>query len=201
MKTNPFCALSVSAMLLGCWLLSEALHLQAGRLGGLLVLMSVLQLYEGLLVGLGTFLVRAGRAPRDGVTVLLLESLFLMDAPLLAAECVTADARVGTAVALATLALAIGKLAWVRRAVPDLLSRQAARLLGVQAAFVLSVPVLAAHLAGARALGPPALYGLWWATLLVTSDTFCRCRGARWRGVVSRKPACLLHSERLDRGV
>jgi len=41
-KTNPFYALSVSAMLLGCWLLSEALHLQAGRLGGLLLLMTVL---------------------------------------------------------------------------------------------------------------------------------------------------------------
>lgn len=39
MKTNPFYALSVSAMLLGCWLLSEALHLQAGQLGGLLLLM------------------------------------------------------------------------------------------------------------------------------------------------------------------
>ena len=63
MKSNPFYALSASAMLLGCWLLSEALHLQAGQLGGLLTLMLVLQLYEGLLVGLGAFLVRTGRAP------------------------------------------------------------------------------------------------------------------------------------------
>lgn len=167
MKSNPFYALSASAMLLGCWLLSEALHLQAGQLGGLLLLMAVLQLYEGLLVGLGAWLVRSGRAPRDGVTVLLLETVFLVDAPLLAAECVTADARVGTGVAALLVALAVAKLAWVRRAAPDLLSRQAARLLGVQAAFVLSVPVLAAHLAGARAFGPLALYGLWWATLLL----------------------------------
>jgi len=165
MKTNPFYALSVSAMLLGCWLLSEALHLQAGQLGGLLVLMSVLQLYEGLLVGLGTFLVRAGRAPRDGVTVLLLESLFLMDAPLLAAECVTADARVGTAVALATLALAIGKLAWVRRTVPGLLSMRSAVVLAAQSAFVLAVPVAAAHLAWARLFSPRTLWLFWWATL------------------------------------
>ena len=60
MKSNPFYALSASAMLLGCWLLSEALHLQAGQLGGLLLLMAVLQLYEGLLVGLGD-LARAHR--------------------------------------------------------------------------------------------------------------------------------------------
>jgi hypothetical protein len=164
MKTNPFYALSVSAMLLGCWLLSEALHLQAGRLGGLLVLMAVLQLYEVLLVGLGTHLVRAGRAPRDGVTVLLLESLFLLDAPLLGAECVTADARVGTAVALAAVALALAKLAWVRRTLPDVLSRRAAVLLAAQSAFVLAVPVAAAHLAWARLFGPRTLWLFWWAT-------------------------------------
>jgi hypothetical protein len=165
MKTNPFYALSVSAMLLGCWLLSEALHLQAGRLGGLLVLTAVLQLYEGLLVGLGTFLVRTGRAPRDGVTVLVLESLFLMDAPLLATECVTADARVGTAVGLATLLLAIAKLAWVRSRIPGLLSRPAALVLAVQSALVLAVPVAAAHLAWARLFSPRALWLFWWATL------------------------------------
>ena len=165
MKTNPFYALSASAMLLGCWLLSEALHLQAGQLGGLLTLMLVLQLYEGLLVGLGAFLVRTGRAPRDGVTVLVLESVFLMDAPLLAAECVTADARMGTAIAVCVAALVAAKLAWVRRAVPGLLSARAAVLLGAQAGFVLAVPVLATHLASARVFGPIALYGLWWASL------------------------------------
>jgi len=165
MKTNPFYALSASAMLLGCWLLSEALHLQAGQLGGLLTLMLVLQLYEGLLVGLGAFLVRTGRAPRDGVTVLVLESVFLMDAPLLAAECVTADARMGTAIAVCLAALVAAKLAWVRRAVPGLLSARAAVLLGAQAGFVLAVPVLATHLASARVFGPIALYGLWWASL------------------------------------
>jgi hypothetical protein len=165
MKSNPFYALSASAMLLGCWLLSEALHLQAGRLGGLLFLMAVLQLYEGLLVALGAFLVRTGRAPRDGVSVLVLESVFLMDAPLLAAECVTVNAAVGTAVALALAALAFGKLAWVRRAAPGLLTRRSARLLGAQAAFVLAVPVAAAYLAQARVFGPIALYALWWATL------------------------------------
>ncbi len=165
MKTNPFYALSVSAMLLGCWLLSEALHLQAGRLGGLLVLMAVLQLYECLLVGLGTFLVRTGQAPRDGVSVLVLESLFLMDAPLLVAECVTADARVGTAVALATLGLAVAKLAWVRRKVAGLLSTRAALVLAAQSAFVLAVPAAAAHLAWAGLFSAGALWLFWWATL------------------------------------
>ncbi len=165
MKRNPFYALSASAMLLGCWLVGHALHLQAGQLGGLLTLMLVLQVYEGLLVGLGALLVQSGRAPQDGVTVLVLESLFLMDAPLLAAECVTANARAGTFAAAMLAALAMAKLSWVRHAAPDLLSARSVRLLGVQATLVLAVPVTAAHLAGARLFGPGALYGFWWVTV------------------------------------
>ncbi len=188
MRSNPFYALSASAMLLGCWMLSEALHLQAGRLGGLLVLIGVLQLYEALLVGLGSFLVRSGRAPRDGVTVLVLESVFLMDAPLLAAECVTASSGIGTAVALVVAALAAAKLGWVRRATPDRLTRRAALLLGAQAVFVLALPVAAALLASARLFGPLALYGFWWtATLLPVART--ALRAATGRGEPSRSHA------------
>src|SRR5262245_38003257 len=113
-KSNPFYALSACAMLLGCWLVSEALHLEAGHLRGLLILILVLQLYEGLLVGLGAYLVRSGRARRDGLVVLLIESVFLMDATLLSAECVTADLKTGGAVAVGLGALAVFKLAWVR---------------------------------------------------------------------------------------
>jgi hypothetical protein len=149
-KSNPFYALSASAMLLGCWLLSEALELQAGQLQGLLVLMFVLQLYEGLLVGFGAFLVRSKRAPRDGLVVLVIESLFLLDATLLATECVTTDTAVGTFVAVTSAALAVLKLWWVRRAAPDLLTQKAAVILGAHAALILAAPVAAAHLAGAR---------------------------------------------------
>jgi hypothetical protein len=54
-------------MLLGCWMLNDALQLEAGQLRGLLVLMLVLQLYEGLLAGLGAY--RTGRAAHDGIVV------------------------------------------------------------------------------------------------------------------------------------
>jgi hypothetical protein len=162
MKSNPFYALSASAMLLGCWMLSQALQLEAGKLQGLLLLMLVLQVYEGLLVGLGSLLVRSKRAPRDGLSVLAIESVFLMDAALLSAECVTTDRALGTLVAIATMALAFVKLAWVRRAVPGLLSRKAAAILGAQAAACFVLPVAAAHLADARLLSPVVLYGFWW---------------------------------------
>jgi hypothetical protein len=165
MKSNPFYALSASAMLLGCWLLSEALEIQAGQVASLVLLMAVLQVYEGILVVLGAFLVRSGRAPRDGRSVLGLEALFLMDATLLGAECVTADAGVGSMVCAVTVGLAVSKLAWVRRAVPGLLSERAAVWLGAQAAVILAAPVAAAHLAHARLLGPVVLYGWWWATM------------------------------------
>jgi hypothetical protein len=51
-------------MLLGCWLLSEALEIQAGQVASLVLLMAVLQVYEGILVGLGAFLVRSGQNRR-----------------------------------------------------------------------------------------------------------------------------------------
>lgn len=162
MKSNPFYAASASAMLLGCWLLSQALELQAGRLHGLLLLMLVLQVYEAVLVGLGAFLVRSGRAPRDGLVVLVIESVFLMDATLLSAECVTTDLRVGTLVATTTAVLAVLKLHWVWRAAPQLLPRKVALLLGVHAGVILGLPAAAAYLAEARLLGPGVLYGLWW---------------------------------------
>ena len=163
-QSNPFYVTSASAMLLGCWLLSQALHLQAGQLMGLLLLMLVLQVYEALLVGLGAYLVRSKRAPRDGLVVLVIESVFLMDTTLLSAECVTTDLRVGTLAAMAAAALAVIKLHWVRRAAPDLLSRKLALALGLHAAVILALPVAAAHLAGARLLSPVVLYGCWWIT-------------------------------------
>jgi hypothetical protein len=154
-------------MLLGAWLLGQALHLEAGHVRGLLVLIAVLQLYEALLVGAGVWLVRSGRAPRDGASALVLESVFLCDAPLLAAECVTASLWVGTAAAIALAALAVVKLAWVRRSTPGLLDRVAAGVLGSHAAMGLALPAAAAHLASARLFGPAVLYGLWWSSLLL----------------------------------
>jgi hypothetical protein len=151
-------------MLLGCWLLSQALELSAGQLRGLLILMVVLQVYEALLIGLGAFLVRSGRAPRDGIVVLAIESVFLMDATLLSAECVTTDPGVGSLVAMTTAALALLKLQWVRRAAPDLLPKNAAMVLGLHAVVILALPVAAAQLAASRLLSPVVLYGFWWIT-------------------------------------
>lgn len=114
-------------MLLGCWLLSEALHLQAGQIGGLLLLMAVLRPTRACssISAPGSC---APAAPRGTASPpSSWRRCSSLDAPLLAAECVTADARVGTGVAALLVALAVAKLAWVRRAAPDLLSRPAAR--------------------------------------------------------------------------
>lgn len=164
MKSNPFYVLSASAMLLGCFTLSRALQLEAGMLRALMVLMLVLQVYELLLVGLGTFLVKSGRAARDGRVVLVLASVFLMNATGLSAELVAADLRLGGLVALALAAIGALKLWWVRQDAPQVLPRRAAIVLGAHAAVVLALPVAAAQLAAARAMTPAALYGLWWLT-------------------------------------
>lgn len=165
MKTNPFYGLSAAAMLGGCYLVNHALRLEPGQLGKLLTLIGVLQVYEALLVALGVYLVATRRAPRDGVTVLLLETLFLVDATLLATECVTVDRTVGTLVCFAFMALAAGKLALVRRLLPDSLPLPVAELLGAQVVLVFGLPVAVTHLASARLLGPVPVYGLWWIAL------------------------------------
>ena len=128
MKKNPFYGMSAAAMLFGCYMVNHALGLEPGRLGKLLTLMGVLQVYEGLLIALGVYLVATRRAPRDGVTVLVLETLFLLDATLLATESVTASSSVGSAVAVVLVGLAVGKLALVRHFLPDTLPRPVAVL-------------------------------------------------------------------------
>ncbi len=165
MKKNPFYGMSAAAMLLGCYLLNHALELEPGRLGKLLVLIGVLQVYEGLLVALGVFLVATRRAPRDGINVLLLGTLFLLDATLLATECVTADLGIGAAIAVSLMGLAVAKLALVRRWLPGTLPARVATLLGVHAVVVLGLPALVVQLAEHRLLAPVSLYGLWWITL------------------------------------
>ncbi|MCG6922586.1 MAG: hypothetical protein LJF15_16090 [Acidobacteria bacterium] len=165
MKKNPFYGMSAAAMLFGCYMVNHALGLEPGRLGKLLTLMGVLQVYEGLLIALGVYLVATRRAPRDGVTVLVLETLFLLDATFLATECVTASSSVGSVVAVALVALAVGKLAVVRHVLPDTLPRPAAVLLGLQTVLVFGLPVVAVQLAAARLLAPVSFYSLWWLTL------------------------------------
>jgi hypothetical protein len=165
MKKNPFYGMSAAAMLFGCYMVNHALRIEPGQAERLLVLIGVLQLYEALLVALGVFLVATQRAPRDGVTVLLLETLFLMDATLLATECVTAEVGLGVVCALVLAALGLAKLVVVRRVAPRLLPASTAWLLGLQAVTVLAVPTAAALLALARAFDAKALFAFWWITL------------------------------------
>jgi hypothetical protein len=165
MKRNPFYGLSAVAMLGGCYMVDHALKLQPGHLGKLVTLIGVLQVYEALLLALGTLLVAARRAPRDGVMVLMLETLFLVDGTLLATECVTADVAAGALVAATLVALAAAKLALVQRFVPDILPVRTAAILGAQVAVVLGEPIAASRLALAGLLVPASVYGLWWVAL------------------------------------
>ena len=66
--------------------------------------------------------------------------------------------------ALVAAALAVLKLAWVRWSAPELVSKRTAILLGVHVAFVIALPLAAAHLAASHRLSPLVLYGFWWLT-------------------------------------
>ncbi len=164
MKRNPFYALSATAMLLGCHLVSTALDLHPGALQALLTLLGILLLYEILLVALGTFLVRSGRGPGDGITLLVFASVFVMDVTLLGAEVVTVSPGPGLLVLLFVLGLTAVRLAFVCRRVPLACSGPLARLLFFEAAAILALPAVASHLATAGHFGPRALLSLWLAT-------------------------------------
>jgi hypothetical protein len=165
MKSNPFYFASAAAMLAGCYILGQALELQPGHLGKLLLLMGVVQVYECLLVGLGLMLVVRKRAAGDGMTLLGLECVFLLDATLLGNECATVDVFAGTAASVLVVTLGVLKLLVARRFVPHLVTTRAALILGVHATVVQALPVVVAQAASARWLTPAFLYGLWWLTL------------------------------------
>jgi hypothetical protein len=165
MKGNPFYFGSAAAMLAGCYILSQALALEPGHVAKLLVLMGVVQVYECLLVKAGLFLVTTKRAPKDGLTLLALESVFLLDATLLANECATADLWTGTIAALVTLALAGVKLMLVAREAPHVLSSRTSLYLILNVGLALALPVVAAHLASVRLLSPASLYACSWVML------------------------------------
>jgi hypothetical protein len=165
MKSNPFYFASAAAMLAGCYILSQALELQPGHLGKLLLLMGVVQVYECLLVGLGLMLVVRKRASGDGMTLLGLECVFLLDATLLGNECAAVDVLAGTAASVLVLTLGALKLLLARHFVPHIVTPRAALILGVHAALVQGLPVVVAQAASGRWLSPAVLYVLWWLTL------------------------------------
>src|SRR5437764_13771636 len=79
-RTNPFYLLSAMCMLGGCLALTNSLSWTSIPLPRLLALIVTLNVYEGMLLGLGLYLLARRGVVRDGLMLLFLEALFLVDA-------------------------------------------------------------------------------------------------------------------------
>jgi hypothetical protein len=157
----PFYPLSALSMLLGCYTLNNALGLQPGQTGKLLVLLLTLNAYEALLIGLGLFLVRRRGFTDDGRTLLIIEALFIADVTLLSGESFASSFVVGLFVSAAALFLAVVKAGVVFRALAPGAEAHAIVLLAPMAALF-AAPGAFAVLARLGVMGPVTVYLAYW---------------------------------------
>jgi hypothetical protein len=157
----PFYPLSALSMLLGCYTLNNALGLQPGQTGKLLILLLTLNAYEALLIGLGLFLVRRRGLADDGRTLLLIEAFFIADVTLLSGECFASSFTTGLLVSAAAFFLAVLKAGVVVRTLAPGAEGHAAVLL-VPMAAIFATPGAFALLARVGLMGPVTAYLAYW---------------------------------------
>ena len=165
---NPFYFLSACCMLLGCFVLNDALDWSPLPQDNLLVLIATLNVYEAALITLGLVLVRKGLV-RDGTFLLVLEAMFLADAGFLNMELFTTDVALGLVVNVVLFALAALKLGVVFAVLGLRIWSDLFVFALVQLGVLLAVNGLFAQVASGRNGELPAftVYGAWWALGLV----------------------------------
>jgi len=111
LRQNVFYLLSALLMLLGCYLISlPYLTRPRPEIGELLLLLGVINVYEGLVILACAFIMRREPASREAALLLFVEMLFLFDMTFTANGCLTRHFRLGLAVAAASYVLALLKL-------------------------------------------------------------------------------------------
>jgi hypothetical protein len=128
---NPFYLLSAASMLLGCLLLTNSLSWSPIRLQRLLILITTVNLYEILLVGLALFLL-SRRIIRDGLMLLIVEAFFLIDVTFLNSEIFAADFMTGFWMNLLIFWIAIIKLVVIFQVMRWPLNHAAFPIIGLQ---------------------------------------------------------------------
>lgn len=162
---NPFYLLSALSMLAGCYALNSGLGARTGDLPKLLALLGVLNAYEGILMGLGLYLIRRRGITRDGRTLLLLQAAFLVDLAFLEAEVGSVSVRTGCLLNLLVLTLALAKAAVVLRGLWGRLPRRLFAFVALQLAVLFLLPTAFTR-CGQHQNGnvtPGQFYMAWWA--------------------------------------
>jgi hypothetical protein len=159
---NPLYLVSALCMLLGCYLLGGIFILEPGDLSGPVALLVILNIYEGLLIALGMFLILRIGLLRDGRTLMILEVLFLADFTFLGMESVVADVSIGFLINMVLAALAIVKLAVVLRMLRVRLAPVLLAFASLQFGALFGLPAVFAALDRVGDVSALASFMGWW---------------------------------------
>lgn len=161
---NPFYILSAVCMLAGCLTLVNSRSYSPLHAGQLLALVLTLSAYELLLVGLGLFLIVRRGVRRDGLFLLLIEALFLVDMAFLNAEVYSVSLPLGAAVNAIIFTLAAMKLTAIFRVLRFPLNDGLLAFTLCQLLILLAMPGIFAKTALGQdgRLPPWMMYGAWW---------------------------------------
>ena len=187
--SSPFYLLSALLMAVGCYTVSHTLDLHAGGVRGLLGLIAVLNLYEGLLIGLGVYLMRSHRLARDGALLLILEAVFLLDAAYLNTELLSARPPGAAGLAGAVLALMAVKVCIVARALGFRVRLGDAAAIAAGLVGLVTLPTILASVSNSREVSGADLYVGWWTAAVIMGlhgAWTAMCRGEQSQGQVRR---------------
>jgi len=170
---NPFFLLSAVSMFVGFRIVLAAVNAMPGDLKHLLLLIITLNIYEGLLIALGLFLIVRRGSLRDGWILLTIEAIFLVDLTNLNAEFFSADPRFGSIVSGICFLLAMLKIFIIVRTLGLRLSAGTVLYIAAQLAFLLGLPGIFKLMTHQARVTPMQTYGVWWmAALLIVAGTF-----------------------------
>jgi hypothetical protein len=143
--------------------INDSLHFNPISPLNLLGLIVILNIYEAVVIGLTTLLLRTGRS-RDAATLLVMEAVFIVDAGFLNAEVYSLDLLLGAFVNIALFCVGILKLWVIFRAMRLPFFDPRCLLTVLQMLYLSGMPgmlkLMADTRTGAAAMLP--LYALWW---------------------------------------
>ena len=185
MDHNPFYLVSVVLMLVGVYLLAGSIGPAPGDMWQLWVLVGVLNLYEGLVIALGAVLVGRPWVPRDGRTLLGLETLFLVEAAFLNAETIMTSLPQGAVLNVVLMVLAAAKLMAMLRALRLDVGRGKLAFLVGQIVLLYLAPIVVRLMAPDGNVPEAGMYAMWWVVGLTPAGFEVL---ARWwpAGVMTR---------------
>jgi hypothetical protein len=160
---NPFYLLSACCMLFGVFAMNDSLDWSPISMGKLLTMIVTLNVYEAMLIGLATFLLRRG-IRRDAMILLIIEAFFLADVGFLNMEVFARNPWVGLVVNTLVLAAAAVKVLLVFRAAGVSLVDGKFAFVVIQLGVLFAVPGMFSIVAAGRDQHLPmfAIYAGWW---------------------------------------